>query len=112
MDITVKNVREVEFDELREKLYLMVDLHVDYHSLDKARFVHLLGYYPSVYQYVSELYVTMIGLVRKATELKQPFLKQQYMDKRDLLEQVLKVTKFQYDSLSRKITILSSEEES
>ena len=111
MDLTPKNVAEVNFEEMSEYCYSLIKQHVDYRSMDKEQFVHLLGYYPAMYQFLSELYTTMIGKVRTATELKQTFLKQQYMDKRDVLEQVLKVCKFQYDSLSRKITIFTSEGE-
>lgn len=107
MDITIENVTDVDFKDLHEHCYSLINVHVDYLSLETEKFVYMLGYYSSIYNYFSELYTFMINQVRVQMELKDNFRVARYRDKRDMLEQVLKSTKFQYESLSRKITLLS-----
>jgi hypothetical protein len=85
----------------------MIKLHVDYVALDVEKFTYLLGYYPAIYNYFAELYTYLIGEVRKAMELGDKFKATRLRDKRDILEETLKSTKLQYESISRKITVLS-----
>ncbi len=106
-EITIDNVLLVTFDELHKHCFDMVEVHVDYLSIDADKFTYLLGYYPAIYNYISELFTFMIGQVRIQAQLGDKFKTSSYRDKRDLLEQVLKSLKFQYESLSRKITILT-----
>jgi len=88
----------------------MVEAHNEHVALDSDLYVRLLGDYAGIYQYVSEIYVYLIARTRAFTEAKNPMGKIKAMDRRDCLEQVLKVVKFNYDSLSRKVTILSEED--
>lgn len=109
MEITTGNVLAVDFDEMRTTLFSLIKTHEGSNVIDRDRYVELMGRYPALYQYFSELYTFLIGKVRDYSELKDPFRKAKAMDKRDCLEQLLKVVKFQYDALSRKVTVLSGE---
>lgn len=109
--ITVNNVLAADFDHMRTYLFSLIRTHDKSLVLDRALYVELLGQYAALYQYVSELYAFMIGKVRHYGELRDTFRKMGAMDKRDCLEQVLKVVKFEYDSLSRKVTVLESEDQ-
>lgn len=113
-EITTANILSVSGERLRVEMFKLAEQHVDYLDMNKDKFVFLLGYYPSIYSYVSELYTFMIDKVREAKKAAPSPEKHDVvdgrMDKRDILEQVLKVVKFQYDSLSRKITVLTGEE--
>lgn len=106
-EITVNNVLDLDYMEVSNTLYKMIEHHVDYASMNTEKFVFLLGYYASIFQYFSELYTFLIGKVRDMMEIKDNFRLAKYRDKRDLLEQLLKATKLQYESLSRKITVLT-----
>ncbi len=108
-DVTTLNILEVDIEDLREYSFAMIQLHVDYLSLDKDKFLYLLGYYPAIYNHFAELYTFLIGKVRDATDRKDHSSASKYRDKRDILEMALKSTKLQYESISRKITILTSE---
>lgn len=110
--LTAENITTCGFDEMREFVFALVKPHDTSVALDRELFVRLLGEYASVYQYLSELYTFMIGRVREAGELgkENAFRKAKLMDKRDCLEWALKACKFQYDSLSRKVTILCMED--
>lgn len=105
-EITCENINDVSLDELRQNIWRLIDVHVDYVSLDKEKFTYLLGYYPAIYSYIAELYAYMIHLVRANMELKERFKVQQCRDKRDILELAMKSLKLHYEGLSRKITIL------
>lgn len=107
--ITTDNVLDLDFDEVRKTLFGLVPRHDADVALDRGRFVELLGTYASLYQYFSELYTFLIGEVRKSKELKNAWKTARVMDKRDCLEQLLSATKFEYEALSRKVTILSME---
>ena len=106
-EITIDNILSTKFEDLRKYCYDMVNVHVDYVSMDEAKFVYLLGYYPAIYNYFSGLFTFMINQVRNQMEVGDKFRTSRYRDKRDMLEQVLKSIKFQYDSLSRKVTLLT-----
>lgn len=106
-EITTENVGKIDAEELRSYCFSMIDLHVDLISLDLEKFTYLLGYYPAIYNYFAELYTYLIGEVRKSMELNDRFRTARLRDKRDVLEEALKSTKLQYESISRKITILS-----
>jgi hypothetical protein len=105
--ITIENIIDIETDLLRSEVFKLIEVHVDYISLDQEKFTYLLGYYPAMYNYVSELYTFMIGQVRAFVEVKDQFRTANSRDKRDILEQALKSIKLQYESLSRKITLLA-----
>jgi hypothetical protein len=107
--ITTDNILDLDFDEMRRTLFSLIRTHSDSLVLDRDLYVQLLGEYAALYQYYSELYTFLIGKVRDYAEARAPFRKQKAMDKRDCLEQVLKCAKFEYESLSRKVTILSGE---
>lgn len=106
IDINIENILDVTFDELRKYCFELYEVHVDYTSMDIDKFVYLLGYYPAIYNYISELYVFMINKVREQSATKGSKLGA-YRDKRDMLERVTKSIKFQYESLSRKVTLLT-----
>lgn len=106
-DITIDNVLEIPYEDLHKYVFGLVEVHVDYLSIDQDKFTYLLGYYPAIYNYLSELYAFLINQVRVQMELNDKFTVARYRDKRDMLEQALKSVKFQYDSLSRKITLLA-----
>lgn len=107
--ITTENILTMDFDEMRKTLFSLLRTHDRSTFIDRTLFVELLGEYAALYQYYSELYTFLIGKVRHFGELRDTFRKMQAMDKRDCLEQVLKATKFEYESLSRKVTLLSGE---
>ena len=109
-EITIHNIEEANTEELRKQIFGMIDLHVDYLSLEKDKFVYLLGYYPAIYNYVSELYTYLIGRVRTLTDAGNKFKAARIRDKRDIMEEALKSIKLQYESISRKITILAPDE--
>jgi hypothetical protein len=106
-DITIDNILQVSYEDLHRYIFALVEVHVDYLSIDSDKFAYLLGYYSAIYNYLSELYAFMINQVRVQMELNDKFTVARYRDKRDMLEQALKSVKFQYDSLSRKITLLA-----
>lgn len=106
-EVTTDNVTEIPTEDLRSFCFDMISLHVDITSMDSEKFVYLLGYYPAIYNYFAELYTFLIGEVRKSTELNDKFRTARLRDKRDILEETLKSTKLQYESISRKITVLS-----
>ena len=101
--ITIDTVLVMDFDYVRQILYSYVSLHADIAPSDKDSIIELMGYYPSIYNWISELYVFMINRVRRDPKNKD------YLSRRDMLEQVLKDIRFQYDSLSRKITVMRDE---
>jgi hypothetical protein len=107
--VTTDNVLDLDFDEVRRTLFGLVPKHDADVVLDRDLFVGLLGTYASLYQYFSELYTFLIGEVRKSKELKNAWRTARVMDKRDCLEQLLSATKFEYEALSRKVTVLDLE---
>ena len=109
--VTTRNIMSMSFDDVREFCFTAIKGHEDKVQLDPQLFVTRLGEYASLYQYFAEIYAFLIGQVRKYAELRDSFRKQQAMDKRDCLDLVLKTVKFQYESLSRKVTIFQEEEE-
>lgn len=102
---------DIDTEYLREYCFQMVELHVDYVSMDVEKFTYLLGYYAAIYNYFSELYTFLIGRVRAYKEAGNTFKASRTRDKKDILEQVQKSTKLQYDSLSRKITVMDVEKD-
>jgi hypothetical protein len=108
--VTVKNVLSMSFEDVREFCFSSIHGHEDKVQLDPQLFVTRLGEYASLYQYFAELYAYLIGRVRAFTEARNVIAKLDAMDKRDCLELVLKTVKFQYDALSRKVTVLSEED--
>lgn len=109
-DITVNNLMSCGVDEVRKNLFGMIPTHESINAMSKDEFVSLLGLYPAIYQYVSEMYVYTVGLVRKYDRAKEFQNKSEAMSMRDMLEQILKSVKFEYDGLSRKVSVLSVEE--
>lgn len=107
--VTTDNILDMDFDEMRAFCFGLIKGHEDKIVMDVEFMVTRLGEYPALFQYFSELYTFMVGKVREAQELRDTFRKMRYMDKRDCLEQVLKTIKFQYDALSRKVTVLDVE---
>lgn len=107
MEITCDNILKYEFNSIRKSIYSLIDLHVDYLSIDQGKFTYLLGYYPAIYSYVSELWCFMINQVRICVEKNDKLLVGRYRDIRDMLEQAVKTIKLHYDGLSRKITVLT-----
>ncbi|MHA1225295.1 MAG: hypothetical protein ACTSR2_01385 [Candidatus Hodarchaeales archaeon] len=102
--IRVDNVLSVPFNEIRKKMFKLIKLHYKL-PVDKDLYYDLLGYYPALYNYLSEIYAFLVNHVR----LNRGDL--EAMSKRDMFEQLLKDVKFQYDSLSRKITLVTEEKE-
>lgn len=111
MQLSTDNVMDLSLDEIRKICFELVPTHENSLQIDLGEYTRLLGEYPAIYQYLSEIYVYLIARVRAFTEAKNPLKKIQAMDRRDCLEQILKVVKFQYDGLSRKATVLSMENE-
>ena len=107
--ITPDSVADTATEDIRRYAYGLIEVHVDYTSLDRERFTYLLGYYPAIYSHLSELYTVLISAVREAVELGDRFTAARRRDRRDVLEEALKALKLQYDSLSRKITLFQSE---
>jgi len=106
-EITCDNVLKFDFETIRKSIFSLIDLHVDYVSIDQGQFIYLLGYYPAVYNYLSELYTFMINKVRQGTESNERLMTGRYRDLRDMFEVAMKSVKLHYDSLSRKITVLT-----
>lgn len=105
-DIKVQDLPKVKTEDLRQFVFSMIPTHEDYITMDREYFLYLLGYYPAVYAYLSELFTFMIGEVRSQMELGDRFKTSVARDKRDILEQGLKSIKLLYESVSRKITVL------
>ena len=108
--VTCENVLDLELDDVRTRLFSIIEKHDGSIILDTDLYVRLLGEYAGIYQYISEIYVYLIARTRAFTEAKNIVKKIRAQDRRDCLEHILKVIKFNYDSLSRKITILSEED--
>lgn len=111
MQLSTDNVMSLSLDEIRKICFELVPTHEQSVIFDQQEYLALLGQYPAVYQYLSEIYVYLIARVRAFSEAKNSLKKIQAMDRRDCLEQILKVVKFQYDGLSRKTTVFSMESE-
>jgi hypothetical protein len=107
MELTTKNIDEVSLEDMRSHIFGMIELHVDLTEIDRDKFGYLLGYYPAMYNYVAELFTHQIARVRDFTEIGDKFRAGRARDRRDILEEALKSIKLQYESLSRKITLLS-----
>ena len=107
MTISIKNIMDVESEVMRSEVFKMIEVHVDLMDLDMEKYTYLLGYYPAIYNYLSEMYTFMITKVREKMELNDRYETALARDKRDILDQALKSLKLQYDSLSRKITLLT-----
>jgi len=67
----------------------------------------LISVYPVLYQKVSILYMHLVHHVRALTKDGSKDLLAIARDHRDCFEQLLKVIKLQYDSLSRRITVIN-----
>ena len=106
IEITTDNIDSLRLEDLRKNIFQLINTHTDLMSMDREQFLFLIGYFPAIYNYVSELYTYQIAQVRTFTELNDRFATARARDKRDILEQALKSIKLQYESLSRKITIL------
>lgn len=111
MEITTENIDGLKTEVVRKEVFKLIDTHVDLMDMDREKYVYLLGYYPAIYNYVSELYTYEIAQVRTFTELGERFEVARARDKRDVLEQALKSVKLQYEALSRKVTVLMPVEE-
>ena len=109
MQLNTDNVMDLSLDEIRDICFGSIPTHEKSLTIDPQRYVTLLGQYPALYQYFSEIYVYLIARTRAFSEAKNVVGKMKAMDRRDCLEQVLKVIKFEYDGLSRKTTVLSLE---
>lgn len=107
--LTTENVMDLSLDEIRVMCFSSIPTHEKSLTIDPQEYTRLLGLYPALYQYYSEIYTHLISCTRAFTEAKNVVGKIKAMDRRDCLEQVLKVIKFEYDGLSRKTTILSME---
>ena len=107
--LNTSNVLDLSLDEIRDICFRSIPTHEKAVSLDPDKYVTLLGLYPALYQYFSEIYVYLIARTRAFSEAKNQLGKIKAMDRRDCLEQILKTIKFEYDGLSRKTTILSME---
>lgn len=109
MQLSTSNVMDLSLDEIRDICFGLVPTHDKSLTIDVEEYTRLLGQYPALYQYFSEIYVYLIARVRSFSEAKNTLGKIKAMDRRDCLEQVLKVIKFEYDGLSRKTTVLTLE---
>jgi len=107
--LTTDNVMDLTLDQIRKICFGTIPTHEKSLTIDPQTYVTLLGQYPALYQYYSEIYVYLIARTRAYAEAKNVVGKIKAMDRRDCLEQVLKVIKFEYDGLSRKTTVLSLE---
>lgn len=108
-EITTNNIEAIDLEGLRKYCFPMIELHVDYVSLDIEKFTYLLGYYPAIYTHFADLYTFLLSRVRAYSDAGNKFQASRTRDKRDILEEALKAIKLQYESISRKITILSAE---
>lgn len=108
--VTCENVMSLDLDEVRTRLFGMIEKHDKSVIFDTELYIRLLGEYASIYQYMSEIYVYLIARTRAFAEAKNTLKKIQAQDRRDCLEHILKVVKMNYDSLSRKITVMSEED--
>jgi hypothetical protein len=101
-DIDFETMLKMPYKDVVIALYDAIPSH-DMSDLtpDEAR--RLLGYYPDTYSVMSMHFSLLLELYRPRTHDKIYFLKGAY-------EQALKVVKFQYDGLSRKITVDKDEE--
>lgn len=100
---------DLSLDEIRDICFGSIPTHDKSLTIDTEKYVQLLGQYPALYQYFSEIYVYLIARTRAFSEARNVAGKIRAMDRRDCLEQILKVIKFEYDGLSRKTTVLTLE---
>lgn len=107
--VTCDNVMLLSLDEVRVRLFGLIERHDKSLILDQPLYVRLLGEYAGLYQYMSEIYVYLIARVRAYTEARNTLQKIAAQDRRDCLEHVLKVVKMNYDALSRKVTVMQAE---
>lgn len=107
MEITTKNIDSISLEDMRSHIFAMIELHVDLTEINVEKYAYLLGYYPAMYNYVAELFTHQIARVRDYVEVSDKFRAARARDRRDILEEALKSIKLQYESLSRKITLLS-----
>ena len=105
IEINIDNIKTLDFNTIRKELFDMVKTHKDL-LYDEGIYIELLGYYPAIYSYISELYVHMMNQVRLAPNKEALGA---YRVRRDMLEQLLKNIRLQYDTLSRKITVIKNE---
>ena len=109
MQLSTNNVMDLSLDEIRDICFGSIPTHEKSLVIDHEEYTRLLGVYPALYQYFSEIYVYLIARTRAFAEAKNTVGKIKAMDRRDCLEQILKVIKFEYDGLSRKTTVLTLE---
>jgi len=105
VEVTISNILTLEFNDVRKQLFSKVKTHEGLLHGDEE-YMELLGYYPAIYSYMSELFVYLLNQVRLAPDT---HTKGNYRVRRDMLEQLLKDIRLQYDSLSRKITVMRDE---
>jgi hypothetical protein len=100
----------MDLDDIRMSLFSIIEPHSNIVTLDQGNYVRLMGEYAAIYQYVSEIYCHCLSRTRYFANRKEVESKVKAQDRRDMCEQVLKVIKFNYDALSRKITTLTMED--
>ena len=103
VEVNIDTLMLLDYDYMVEQVYSRIKLHMDVSPQDTGGIYELMGYYPAIYHWLSGMYVHMINQVRK--DSKDSYKK----SIRDMLEQALKDCKFQYDTLSRKVTVLRGE---
>ena len=104
-EITIDNIVKIPYSYANRTFYQMIYLHVDMMSMNDEKFAYLLGYYSALYTYFSELYTFCIGKFRDFQRVDNKGMINEMRDKRDMMENLMKCAKLQYDSLSRKITV-------
>ena len=103
VDVNVDTLLILDYGYIVDQIFVRIKLHRDIDPADTAAIYELMGYYPAIYHWLSGMYVYMIDVARK--DARDTYKK----SLRDMLEQALRSCKFQYDALSRKVTVLRGE---
>lgn len=104
-DLVYANPMEHDVHELIVIIESIIPVHVALDINNYEEVDSLLAQYPFIYQKLVRLYAIYMHLVRKNGRAKTEEANK-LRDYRDVLEELLKVVKLQYESLSRRFTVL------
>lgn len=96
-ELDFKQAFNTKYEDLMTAIYDAIPAH-DIDDMCKEDTVKLLGYYPKLYTTLSRHFSMLLMVVQPRVYDSAYFMREAY-------EQALKVVKFQYDALSRKITV-------
>lgn len=105
--LTFETVLYMDGKQALEIIDSLIPRHAGLQISSRSEVDLLISIYPVLYQKVSMLYMHLVHHVRALTKDGSKDLLAIARDHRDCFEQLLKVIKLQYDSLSRRITVIN-----